>query len=576
MNNKSPVSLKRYLLREKRLFILITITGLIYNGGLALAPYLEGQMAQCLYDIAMGKRFFRDMLLLAVFYALAILVVQGMRAGKRLFVRKLANHLSRSMRKVFYHNLLSHEKDLRKDGAGSLMTRAVGDVDACVEGIRKFTTEIFDTGVVMVAYTVLLISYDWKLTIISCLFIPVSYFAAGMLKSVVADASMKYKDSASRLHSSTVDRVSHALVYRLSGVEKMREASYEKNLSDYEKKAVRSGWLESSLAPLYEMVTMAGVLPVIILGSRNVMGTGTEAWNIAAFTAFLSCFTQLAVKASHAAKLFNAVQKARVSWDRIKRFLVEEENPEEGDESPSLAVSLSMEKVNISWPDGKEVLHNVSVSALPGEIIGITGPVASGKSAIGKLFIGETEYSGHISLGGKELSSISDTERSRLVAYMGHEPMLMSDTVEDNVSLGDKVDVVKYLREAAIYDEILVLPKGLETVAGSLGGELSGGQRQRIALARTLAHAKPLMILDDPFSSVDKGTEDVLMENLEKYRKDRIILLISHRLRHFPEMSKVMYVDNGTVVTGTHEELMKYSEGYRNLVNKEGGEGHER
>lgn len=129
---------------------------------------------------------------------------------------------------------------------GTLMTKAIEDVDACAEGLRKFITEIFDTGVVMIAYLAMLIYYDWRLTIISVLFSPIAYFIADRLKKPVTSASAEQKESAGKLNTSTLDRISNALTYRIYGVEKVHEEKYEERLSDYEKKSVRANIFQSS------------------------------------------------------------------------------------------------------------------------------------------------------------------------------------------------------------------------------------------------------------------------------------------------------------------------------------------
>lgn len=111
------------------------------------------------------------------------------------------------------------------------------------------------------------------------------------------------------------------MTYRIYGCENAREAQYEGTLETYEKTAVRSSVWQSALPPLYLAVSEAGVLFILWFGAKNVLGTGWRAWDIAAFTTFLSCFTKLTVKSSKVAKLFNSVQKAEVSWKRIRPLI---------------------------------------------------------------------------------------------------------------------------------------------------------------------------------------------------------------------------------------------------------------
>lgn len=116
------------------------------------------------------------------------------------------------------------------------------------------------------------------------------------------------------------------------------------------------------------------------------------------------------------------------------------------------------------------------------------------------------------------------------------------------------------------------MSEGVQTLVGNGGVRLSGGQAQRLALARTLCHKKPLLILDDPFSALDQTTEREVFANLKETAKDSMILLFSHRLYLFPELDQVIWMENGRTVTGTHAELMKKVPEYAELICAEEGE----
>ena len=149
--------------------------------------------------------------------------------------------------------------------------------------------------------------------------------------------------------------------------------------------------LQSALPPLYLVVSEAGVLFILWFGAKNVLGTGWSNWDIAAFTTFLSCFTRLVVKSSKAAKLFNAVQKAEVSWRRIRPLM---KRPEKLDVlNVPAAEDVTLENLSFSYGE-KPVFSGLSLTAHPGEIIGVTGPVACGKSTLGRVFLCESPYGG--------------------------------------------------------------------------------------------------------------------------------------------------------------------------------------
>lgn len=288
------------------------------------------------------------------------------------------------MKEILYGSLVSKSRaSLRKEGEGDVMTKAILDVDDCVEGMRKFTTEIFDTGVALAAYAGMLLWYDWRLALLCMIFPPVSYTIAEKMKRVVQKTGAAYKVQSGALSAATLDRGKNASTYRVFGREQERQEAYEKNLSDYEQSAVKANIWNAVMPPVYRIISMGGVLFILYFGQKNVLGNGWSSWDIAAFTTFLACFVKLSVKSSRAAKLFNAVHKAEVSWKRICPLMKQKDAQPgaAGAESCELEVS----GLTFSYPDGKTVLQDISFTAKPGQITGITGAVACGKSTLGKL-----------------------------------------------------------------------------------------------------------------------------------------------------------------------------------------------
>ena len=555
--------------------LLVTLSGLVYNIGLLAAPWFEGRLAQCLADILGGSETAAQMALLVLAYIAVTLLVQAARFIKRFYVRRFANNINRRMKGILYANLVRQSRAaLEKEGAGELMTKAISDVDDCVEGMRKFTTEVFDTGVALAGYAVMLLVYDWRLAILGLLFTPVSYVCAAGMKKPVQRAGAAYKKASGALSSATLDRVRNAVTYRIYGCEEARMEKYEEALSLYEKTAVRSNVWQSALPPLYLAASEAGTLFILWFGAKNVLGTGWNHWDIAAFTTFLSCFTKLVVKSSKVAKLFNAVQKAEVSWKRIRPLM---KTPEQLDalQIPA-AQDVTLKELAFSYGE-EPVFSGLSLTAHPGDIIGITGPVACGKSTLGRVFLCEAPYQGSVCFGGREFSALTPRQIAATVGYLGHDPELSADTVQNNVLCGSEQDAMPWLAAAALKEEVLAMEKGTETVIGSGGTRLSGGQAQRLALARTLAHPRPVLVLDDPFSALDRSTEDAIFAELQAYARDKVVFLISHRLYHFPQMQQIIFMEGGRTTVGTHKELMAAVPVYRQLYESQtglkGGEG---
>ena len=563
-----PNRVLSYFKAEWRALLIVTVSGLIYNIGLLTEPWFEGTMTGYLVEILKGTGQFSGMLMLVISFAVVTAVVQVSRYVKRFYVRRFANNVNRRMKETLYGSLVKKSRaSLREEGEGNIMTKAILDVDDCVEGMRKFTTEIFDTGVALTAYLCMLLWYDWRLTILCMLFPPISYVTAEKMKKVIQKAGAAYKEQSGRLSTATLDRAENAITYRVFGLEKKRQAVYEEKLTSYEKAAVKANIWNAAMPPIYRIISMAGVFFILYFGQKNVLGTGWQAWSIASFTTFLVCFVKLSVKSSSAAKLFNAVHKAQVSWNRIKPLLPQEEEnkTDEVKVKKTPVEALKVKHLSFTYPDGKKILDDISFSAKKGQIIGITGAVACGKSTLGKAFLCEYPYEGHITVDGAELQNMEQSVRTGIVGYLGHDPELFNDSVENNVLLGDSKNSDTYLNAACIKQEVAEMTDGKNTLIGSGGTYLSGGQAKRLAFARTLCHDKPILILDDPFSALDKNTEKQAFVNLQALAKDSIVLLISHRLYLFPEMDGVIWMENGKAVTGTHEELLKIVPEYKSL-----------
>ena len=578
--NFRPDRVLSYFRAEWLPLAFVTLSGLVYNIGLLAGPWFEGRLAQCLADLLSGSGTAARMAMLVLAYIAVTLTVQAARFLKRFYVRRFANNINRRMKGILYANLVRQSRAaLEKEGAGELMTKAISDVDDCVEGMRKFTTEIFDTGVALAGYAVLLLVYDWRLALLSLLFTPFSYVCAAWMKKPVQRAGAAYKKAAGALQAATLDRARNAVTYRICGCEDVRAEKYEEALNAYESTAMRNNIWQSALPPLYLAVSEAGVLFVLWFGAKNVLGTGWRAWDIAAFTTFLSCFTKLVVKSSKVAKLFNSVQKAEVSWKRIRPLMKAPEQLE------ALSVPEAQEVVlkDLSFAYGEQpIFSGLTLTARPGEIIGVTGPVACGKSTFGRVFLCEAPYGGSVCFGGRELSALPPRQISATIGYLGHDPELSADTVRNNVLCGSGQDAMPWLSAAALKDEVLAMEHGQETVIGSGGTRLSGGQAQRLALARTLAHPRPVLVLDDPFSALDRNTEDAVFAALQEYARDKVVFLISHRLYHFPQMDRVIFMDDGKTAVGTHEELMASVPVYHQLYESQtsrktqkGGDLHE-
>ncbi len=571
---KQPNKIINYWKKEKFVVACIIIFGLSFNITIILGPIYQGK----LIDSIVGGNSLSSVVILAVTYVALIGTIQILRYFKRFYIRRFANSTSAAMRLMIYNNIMHKStSELDNENTGNLMIRAISDVDLCVEGMRKFTTEVFDTGVLMISYLVSMLTYDVKITVLSIIFVPIAMVIAEKLKSVIYKYSKYYRKKSSEVADITYDAIENSMLYRVTGMEVKNRQRYNAELEDLQNKAIKANILENSMQPIYNVIAMLGIIMVIYLGGTKVINGG---WTVGAFSTYASMFTAMAVKASKAAKLFNSVQKSQVSWKRIKPYLTEYKEKEISSNIHNDDTTLSVENLSFSYEEGKEnIIEHISFEGERGEIIGVTGSIASGKSTLGISLLGLYPYIGRIKIDGKELKDYSEYERSQMISYLGHKPQLLSDTIYNNITLCSKKDITSVLEDVCFDTDLDAMPNGQDTLVGNSGIKLSGGQQARIALARALFNKNKIIILDDPFSAVDMKTEEKIIDNLKNNYKDSLIILVSHRLAIFNRINKIILLQSDkTADYGTHDELMNKSELYAvifNLQCTEGGENDE-
>ena len=558
---KNPDKIKNYWIKEKKSVILLTLFGILYDVGMVARPIYQGK----LIDALIAKVNFNNLIKLSLTFIFIIGMVQFFRYLKRYYVRQFANATTATMRFMIYNNILhKEEKELNDENMGSLMTKAISDVDVCVEGMRKSTTEVFDTGVLFITYLVTLLQYDVKITLYACIFIPAAVFIAEKMKKIIFKFTKAYRSQLSQVSDITYDRIDNAILYRLYGREADNRVVYEEELEDFEKKAIVANIWENAMQPIYNVIAMGGIVFVIIMAGEKVY---EGSFTVGVFSAYISIFTIMAAKASRIARLFNTIQKSSVSWNRIKPFLKGYKEIDKTRGIISKETKLEIENLYLKYDKSSDyIIKNLNFKARENNIVGITGPIGCGKSTLGRVFLGNINYEGSIKIDNKELRDYSEYERSKIISYMGHDAHLISDTIYNNITMGDDGDISHVLKMVCFDEDLKSMENGIETLVGNGGVRLSGGQQARIALARTLYHKNKILILDDPFSAVDMKTEKNIIDNLRANYGDCLILLISHRLAIFKYLNQIILInEDKTLEYGNHQKLIENSKLYNQL-----------
>ncbi|HDM70711.1 MAG TPA: ABC transporter ATP-binding protein [Thermotogales bacterium] len=315
-----------------------------------------------------------------------------------------------------------------------------------------------------------------------------------------------------------------------------------------------------ALHPLVRLLAGTGTVLTILFGGKMVMEGKLTLGTLIAQTAYLG---MLVFPMTAFGWIIGLIEMGLASLKRLDEIMRKEEL-EYGEESGmKIHGNVEFEMVSFKYPGSKKlVLKNVSFNVKKGEILGITGRVGSGKSTIAKLLVRmyETEC-GKILVDGEDLRKIPRRDLLKHVALVPQETFLFSTTVKDNIAFGKEdvslEEIKKVAKLAGIHDTIISLPKGYETVVGERGVKLSGGEKQRIALARALMMDPKILILDDALSAVDLKTEEMILNNLKGFMRERTTIIISHRIRSVREADHILVLEDGKIVEeGTHEELM--------------------
>lgn len=563
---QKPNQISSYWIHQPFTVIMIVVFGLAFN---ILMPWGAVNLGKVIDTILISSSV--DPVINAVMtYVEVIVFIQVLRYIKRFYIRRFANRTLVSMRTHAFNSVLSQPYAFFMTAdTGNLLSRILSDVEACVEGMRKFTTELFDTGVLMTAYVVTMIQMDVSVTLSSIIFIPLAMFIAEKLKTTIVKASAAYRKQSAAVTSLTFEASENALLYRISSVDPIILKNYELALNDLRKKAIRANVLENSMQPLYNAIAMTGVAFVFLLGTNKVIG---GQWTIGTFTAYLTIFTAMALKSSKAAKLFNSVQKSSVSWKRIKQFMTPYQPMVNSEASTVSELTLILKDLSFSYQE-IPILDHLNLFIKGGQLIGITGPVACGKSTLLSVLTGLLEYQGSITINGQELKTMTQTERSALIAYLPQRPQLFGESLKDNITWESEGDIEPVLDQVQLKAEVLSMENQGDTNAGNLGNRLSGGQKARLALARTLFSKRKILLLDDPFASVDMATQQKILDALKTSYQDSILFIVSHRVTMFSSFDQVLFMeDKGKIHFGTHKQLIQDSTTYRDLVSLQEGE----
>ena len=247
---------------------------------------------------------------------------------------------------------------------------------------------------------------------------------------------------------------------------------------------------------------------------------------------------------------------------------------QEGEDTDLSSYDIEFKNVSFAYNEDAKVLKDVSFTAKQGEVTALVGISGSGKTSVLRLISRLYDYdTGSILIDGKDIKNISTESLFKNVSIVFQDVTLFNTSIMENIRLGRESATDEEVKEAAVLancmDFIEKLPDGFNTLIGENGAELSGGERQRISIARAFLKDAPVLILDEISASLDVDNEKKIQDSLNKLIKDKTVIIISHRLKSIENVNKIVVIDEGVVETsGNHDELMKDSKVYKNLIEK--------
>ncbi len=293
----------------------------------------------------------------------------------------------------------------------------------------------------------------------------------------------------------------------------------------------------------HRTMTEGELMACIILGARAIAPVGQMASLINRYHQARSAYRTL-----------DGVMRQPVERPRDKKFL----------HRPQLKGHFQFRDLTFSYPQaGRPVLQNININIKPGEKVAVVGRIGSGKTTLVKLMVNFFEpSSGTILVDDTDIRQIDPADLRRNIAYMGQDTMLMSGTVRENIVMGrlraTDEEVLKIAELTGVHDFVRRHPMGYDAPVGERGDGLSGGQRQSVALARTLIMDTPVIILDEPTNAMDTATENMILNNLEPFIKDKTFILVTHKPALLKVIDRLIVMDNGKVVAdGPRDDVLQ-------------------
>lgn len=551
-------TLKEYFIRYKWMFVIGIFALLIVD---ILQLYIPRIIKYAIDDITQGGINRGNL----IHYALWIVGLAVGIAGLRFFWRYWLIGTARKVEEQLRNKLFSHLQSLgmnffKDHKIGDLMAHATNDINAVRMAMAFGVIGITDIVILGVLSLVFMILISARLTLYAIIPFPLLSFIVLRFARLIHYRFERVQGSFATLTAQARENIEGIRVIKAYHQEEGEIKQFDGLSQNLVNKNMHLVKIWGLFFPLIFMFANLSTCIILWFGGLEVILTNISIGDFVAFQAYLGILIWPMIAIGW---VTNVLQRGAASMGRINKLLdTVPETVDTGDTSIT-SIDGEVEFANVSFSyNGTETLKKVSFSVGLGEALGVAGTIGSGKSTLAALIMRLYNVSGgEIKIDGKPIATIPMSVIRRNTGYVPQDTFLFSDTISANIAFGrpeaSESDVYKAAKMARIYNEIMEFPKGFDEVVGERGITLSGGQCQRIAIARAILIKPKILILDNALSSVDieKGID--ILHDLREEFKERVLIVISHRIRNIAGLDKTIVLDEGKVIeSGTHKELL--------------------
>ncbi len=533
--------------------------------------HMPGWLAAIVHRVAGTNNL--AILNVAIGAVVVIAIVGGASSyAEKYLTTSVGQWVTHDMRRTLYHHIhrlsLSQHDEAR---TGDLISRVTSDIEAIQDFITQALLGIAVDVLTIAGMVGVMFYLNWQFTLVALSVVPplfvVVYFYTRRIKKAARDVRKKE----SELLSVVQEVLSSIRVVQAFAREDYEQKRFEGTSLANVETALRARVMKAKLAPIVDVIVAVGTCLVLGLGARLVLADRMEVGTLVVFVLYLASMYKPMRDLS---KMTDTISKAFVGYERINEVLETESRVKDLPRArlaPAFKGLIEFEHVKFGYSEDVCVLEDVSFRIEPGKIVAFVGPTGAGKSTIISLVARFYDpQSGIVKIDGRDIRTYTLKSLRRQMSFVLQDTLLFRAPLWQNIAYGKpeakRDEIVQAAQLANASEFIDKLPDGYDTMVGERGVTLSGGQRQRIAIARAILRGAPILILDEPTSSLDAASEQLVIEALERLMQGKTSIVIAHHLSTIQKADEIFVVKDCAVVEhGAHAELLSKGGVYADL-----------